>query len=807
MKLKLLLVALLFSVFSNVLNGQKKNKILDVEKIYLHSDRSTYIVGESLWYKAYSVYAYNNVLFNKSNVLYVELISPDSEIVLRNKTILENGLAHGDFELKASDDIKPGIYLLRAYTNWNRNFGDDFIFEKKIEILNIFKNAKTEDNKKGTKTKNTNYTLDNSKKSFSVQFFPEGGSLLENVASVVAFKAVDLNGKPIRVKGEILDDTGKIVSSLYSVHDGMGKFVFKPKKGTKYHAKITAINSDEIKISLPKPNTEGYLISMQKLKEKNIVTIKTNEQTLLNKPNSPVTLHCTLKGVSYFEGTQPLNSTSLSFELSTNNFPEGIYQLTLYDADLKPQSERLKYISKHNNLDVKLSTDKKTYKPKEKVTVSLYSKFKSGKVPLASYSISSTDLNGLEKVKDYSTNISSYFLMESDIKGNVYNSGYYFDKDNPKRFTNLDLLLLTQGWRDFLWKKKPTLKDTLKFEAEKGLYISGFVKSLFGNKRREDYTINLALTSVKNSKTVFLNTKTDSLGRFKFEDMFFTGDMIMMLNSQNEKGKNRGMLVLDSLNSPMKINYKKSDFYTHESDQKNILKEKIYNKYINFGIAPENILDEIEITSTKKENVPESLYGVADNTFIADEKTARFSTIFQLIQFSIPGITTVGDNISFNRYNGTPLIYVDGVEWSSGDIGSMQPDDVAKVEAFTGAGVSMFGSRGGNGVLIIYTKEGNTENNSSTVYNSITKKIEGFYIARVFYNQDLEKKENDFEVDKSNAIRNTLYWNPYFHIAENGVATTTYLNSEVETTVQVSLEGLTTDGIPIVLKTFYTIKK
>ena len=89
MKLKLLLVALLFSVFSNVLNGQKKNKILDVEKIYLHSDRSTYIVGESLWYKAYSVYAYNNVLFNKSNVLYVELISPDSEIVLRNKNFFK----------------------------------------------------------------------------------------------------------------------------------------------------------------------------------------------------------------------------------------------------------------------------------------------------------------------------------------------------------------------------------------------------------------------------------------------------------------------------------------------------------------------------------------------------------------------------------------------------------------------------------------------------------------------------------------------------------------------------------------------
>jgi len=187
-------LSLLYFLLSIVfLNAQDKS-ISDIEKVYLHTDRNTYFMGEDLWYKAYNVRASNNLLFDNSNILYVELISADSKIIARNKTNLEMGLGYGDFQLQDSLGVKPGTYQLRAYTNWNRNFGDDFIFKKDIEIIDVFA-----PNDKPKTAKNIPLESKTAKKeatkpnTFQVDFFPEGGSLLENVASVVGFKAVELN--------------------------------------------------------------------------------------------------------------------------------------------------------------------------------------------------------------------------------------------------------------------------------------------------------------------------------------------------------------------------------------------------------------------------------------------------------------------------------------------------------------------------------------------------------------------------------------------------------------------------------------
>ena len=128
-----LAIFLIIIVTSTSLFSQEKPSIPDIEKTYLHTDRSNYVVGESLWYKAYLVYAYNNLLFNHSSILYVELISPDSKIVACNKTKLVGGIGHGDFKLTKSNGVtKPGKYQIRAYTNWTRNFGNDFVYKKGI---------------------------------------------------------------------------------------------------------------------------------------------------------------------------------------------------------------------------------------------------------------------------------------------------------------------------------------------------------------------------------------------------------------------------------------------------------------------------------------------------------------------------------------------------------------------------------------------------------------------------------------------------------------------------------------------------
>jgi hypothetical protein len=801
--IKQLLVYFFILVATGSLHSQEKATIPDIEKTYLHTDRSTYEVGESIWYKVYLVYAYNNLLFNHSNILYVELISPDSKIIAQNKTQLEDGLGHGDFKLTDSLGVKAGVYQIRAYTNYSRNYGKEFVFKKEINIIDVYDNRtrETASNLNPQKTELKNAEIP--KKRFDVQFFPEGGSLINSIESVVAFKAVDTNGLPIKVQGEVFDSNGELITLFGSLHDGMGKFKLKPHKGTEYHAKISISDGTEIEASLPKVNENGYLLSLRKIKGTDVVTIKTNQETFQQEPNAQLTLICETRGVTYFESSQLLKETTLSFTLPKTDFPEGISQITLYDANLKPQSERLVYIEKDQNFEATLTTDKKNYKPLEKVKVNISSKTKAGVAVPASFSLSSTDLNGVKNDTDYGTTISSFFLMESDIRGQVHNPSYYFDATNPKRLEHLDLLLLTQGWRDFLWKTMPKENDSIHYNIEKKFSVAGHVKRVFGNKPIANN--NVTLTLVKKKGFNAFNTVTNSEGDFVFDDLSFYGETTMFLNSRNEKGKNRGeIIVYKTQKDTLEVDFKKKNVIFNNTTS--TLKEKIYKKYVKYGIRPENMLDEVKIIGKKKEKRTPSLYGKADNTYVIDDKTQRFTTIFQLIQFSIPGVMVSGGKIGFSRSGGKPAqILINGAEWAQADVKNIDTDNVAKIESFTGPSTVIFGPRGANGVILIYTKEGSVDKAPKKVFHSVTNIVKGYYDARYFYSPNPEKPNLDFD-DKLN-VRNTLYWNPYVHPDETGHTQVSYFNTDVGTMVKVTIEGITASGIPVVRKTFYTIEK
>jgi len=783
------------------LQAQDKKAIPDIEKIYLHTDKSIYFIGEDLWYKAYTVRASNNLLFDNSSILYVELISPESKIIARNKTNIKIGLGHGDFQLVDSLDVKPGIYQLRAYTNWNRNFGEDFVFKKNIEIIDVFESSSNPNTIQNTvketkaKTKTVETTNQNN---FTVDFFPEGGSLLENVASIVGFKAVDSTGNPIDIKGEIYNSDNELVTSFFSAHDGMGKFQMIPMEGKKYYAKIKTSAGEELRIDLPKVANQGYSVSFRTFKGKNIISILTNEKTLLQNPNAALTVVCKARGVAYFESTQILTQTTFSFELAKDITPDGISQITLFDSNNKPQSERLIYIEKEQDFEVQLSTDKTTYKPNEKATVNVVSKSKTGAAKSASFSVSVTDMNRADE-KDFSTNICSYFLLESDIRGKVHNPGYYFDSTNPKRLDHLEHLLLTQGWRDFLWKTMPEVGENLAYKAEKGFTISGRVKQLFGEKPKVNNSIGLVLLN-KNHMNTF-KTFTDASGSFKFENLMFSGKTKMVLNSRNEKGKYGGELIANPEQSPIPVSLKKEPFIWSESTL--ILVYNVFRKYTAFGVKPENILDEVAVIN-KKKNKSLSFMGIPDRSYVPEEDIATFGTVLELIEQKMPDIVSADGSIRFSRNEGPPLIVIDGIIDSTGLITYILPEDVLKIDVVKGIqGRMYFGEEGANGFLAIYTK-GNTGNQprKESLY-TFNQEIEGFYTARVFYSPNPELAK----LDNTVAVRNTLYWKPFVHPDATGNASLSYYNTKVETKVKVTLEGITATGIPVTKKVYYTIKK
>lgn len=55
------------------------------EKLHVHIDRSCYLPGDTLWFKAYMVNASSHIPIRLSRYVYVELVNPENETIDRVK--------------------------------------------------------------------------------------------------------------------------------------------------------------------------------------------------------------------------------------------------------------------------------------------------------------------------------------------------------------------------------------------------------------------------------------------------------------------------------------------------------------------------------------------------------------------------------------------------------------------------------------------------------------------------------------------------------------------------------------------------
>jgi hypothetical protein len=108
-------------------------KRLPIEKVYLHTDKPLYSIGDTLWFKAYVMDGSNLLTSRLSGLLYVELDDDSAEMVRRISVPIKNGVASAQIPL-ISKIFQEGGYSLRAYTNWSQNFGEDYVFNKRFYL-------------------------------------------------------------------------------------------------------------------------------------------------------------------------------------------------------------------------------------------------------------------------------------------------------------------------------------------------------------------------------------------------------------------------------------------------------------------------------------------------------------------------------------------------------------------------------------------------------------------------------------------------------------------------------------------------
>jgi hypothetical protein len=779
------------------------------EKVYLHTDRNFYAAGDNIWFKAYLVNGQSNYLVNTSNTLYTELIDPSNTIIARQVIRMDSGYGAGDFKL--NDSMAGGSYRIRAYTNWMRNFGDHFIFEKQLQVK-----AVVEGNKKNSVTQKDQTIISPATvlPSYDIRFFPEGGAMLEGVNTVVAFKATDVNGKGVDVSGKIFSPGGDTIASFKSTHKGMGVFSCTATAGVQYKA-VVASKGEKSIVNFVTPVKDGYVMKVTDNGSGTVqVNITSNAATQLLHPSGELTIAAKHGGRILYKEKVLVKDNQAAVTITTKDFPTGICSITLYDDNLRPNCERLVYVTDDSPLTVNMIIQKSSYRSKEKVTVQIAVTDAAQNPVQTSLSLAAID-DEIEKAS--SENISTYLLLQTEIKGTIEDATAYFDVNNPERFKQLELLLLTQGWRDFLWRTIADTSIAIRYMPEQGISISGKIKQKFSQKPLADMNISLQAPGAKGDK--WFTTHSDAQGNYFLDGIPLYGVQTLKLSAVNSKAEKAGELLMDSLfSNPLPVTVKRTAYdtaaftrfaqdavkrYAVEKNNKwfTVLPGVTVNSkksteflrdgaYMSFGYPVDNFTITAadftygDLRTFLAKKVPGAFYDMENDGvyFLANGKQLRprfivdkREDVFERIDYYALPMQQVL-NVTVRHLVGQPsFTRTEGYDGNVRDLGSM-PVDIF--------------------VVNLSLKPGAFNQDPSRIITEVN----GYYQAKIFYapNYAVDKEVPD--------ERTTIHWAPLITTDANGKASVSFYNADPKTTIRLDVQGLSTKGKTIVATKKYQVQ-
>lgn len=181
------------------------------EQMYVHTDKPYYYPGETIWFKGYVNYATPAWRDSLSRTVYVELVDRETKTVVRSKTLkIASGVFDNNFRL--SDTLAAKMYYIRAYTNFNRNFGDEDLYIKPLPVLNITDKVNYNTQVKYETSEEGFLTISTDKKSYkprekitlSLKLMDDNNEAVSGNLSVTVVDSMQV--APVKISGTILED-------------------------------------------------------------------------------------------------------------------------------------------------------------------------------------------------------------------------------------------------------------------------------------------------------------------------------------------------------------------------------------------------------------------------------------------------------------------------------------------------------------------------------------------------------------------------------------------------------------------------
>ncbi|MBP6759659.1 MAG: hypothetical protein KA133_10435 [Flavobacterium sp.] len=705
------------------LQSLPQNNVSDL--VYLQTSKTIYETEEDLWFKGYvldSQYFYPSA---SSKTLFVQLIEEKTDqVVWEKKYEIENGFVDGHLFLKS--ELTEGIYTLAAYSSHSVDGNaKEFYAAKKLEIL---------------KTISLKTIVAPIEKDSVVLFttFPESGKLVSGIESTLAFKAVNSKGLPVAVSGNLFEN-GINLFPFKSSHAGMGGFDFTPDSNKKYHIQLTEPASEKIYDIAPIAYSGKGLHFMGTTKDLAYFKIKQSD----NLKEERIYLRLQIRGVVYSIATGLLKK-ELIIKIPLKDLPQGIAEVTLFDKNAIPLAERLVYVNQDQKLIIKTELNKSGFTTRDKANLKIKVTDENGQPIVAHLGLSVYD--GLYQNKQDSKNIESHYYLSTQLKGNIYDPAYYFNEKNKDRKQALNLLLLTQGWRNYVWNE-----DNVKEQGNNNPIVFDEIK---GKVRLEKP--NKKATVAIGNKIIAVSSPDESKGN----DFITTDTTGVFTAGPNELKKGEGGYVYLRLMTEPKPKYRMAinDFSFEVINKERKIKTALYplptllerkTEVLPTFVDRPGItkLKEVLITSKKKMVFRDKYIGKLDSL-------AKLNSDY-VCSYNILNCPNHGGE--FN--NKKPV---------EGEIYSMPGGTTAGP----------------------YHYPNYTEAELLEMFNIAM--IEGYYGRKVFY----EAVYDEVTItDSLQDFRNTLFWKSDVITNEQGEASVDFFCSDINSLFIGNIEGVSGDGL------------
>ncbi len=521
------------------------NRAVPQEKVYMHFDNTGYFEGETIWFKAYVTRADNGRPTDLSKVLYVELLNPSGDVVKTQKYYInEEGQAHGD--VKVDSLFGTGFYEVRAYTRYMTNWGVNAVFSRVFPVfktpakegdytdLTIDTRLYQERNPNNRDQQDSLYMKavkegiysDNEAKTVSVQFYPEGGDMVQGKKCHVAMLAVTDDGRPYRGEGFVVNKQGDVLATVQTDTLGRGEFTVVPDASGLSMKMMNGKNKEQI-YALPAARREGCALTLDVVSDDVLATLQCTGgvcgeligYALMNNGNI------------YYCDTL-VASPLIELELNREQMKEGVNQMTVFNSNGQVLADRLFFICPKPSVtdSISFTAESAWLKPCGKVTLNVQT------LPNAMFSFSAMDAMAMPGEKR--GNLKTWMLLSSEVRGYIDHVDYYFESDDQEHRKASDMLMLTQGWRRYNWEEMAGLTPREKLQpVEDKFYVFGKLNEYRKHNPVNDVDLELILYN-QYGQSLTGNTKTDKDGNYVFGLPFMDGEWKMFFYTRiNDKKK------------------------------------------------------------------------------------------------------------------------------------------------------------------------------------------------------------------------------------------------------------------------------